>query len=186
MATANEIATRALRRLGVVDATEDPAAHDVQFCTDMLASIIAEWDVYGMAGEVQPLDARFEKGLIAVLAVSVAETFNKEPGPILMRDAEAGEESLMSAFVPVRSQKIDNALLRMSGGPFNGGCRALPAPGIQEWQAGVDYRLGVEVYSGSYIYRATQGGVSSVAPTGTESAITDGGVIWQFDRVYGG
>jgi hypothetical protein len=186
MSTANELATKALRRLGVVDATEDPAAADVLFCTDMLASMIAEWDVFGMAGEVQPLDARFEKGLIAMLAVSVAETFNKEPGPILMRDAEAGEESLMSAFVPVRSQQIDNALLRMSGGPFNGGCRALPAPGVPEWTAGTDYRMGALVYSGSYIYRATQAGTSSTAPTGTESAITDGSVIWQFDRVYGG
>ena len=32
-----------------------------------------------MAGEVQPLDARFEKGLVAMLAVAVAETLNKSP-----------------------------------------------------------------------------------------------------------
>ena len=86
-----------------------------------------------------------------------------------MRDADMGEEAIMSAFVPVRAARIDNALLRMSGGPFSGGCRALPAPGVPEWQAGLDYRMGASVYLGSYIYRATQPGTSGgTGPTRNE------------------
>ena len=49
MSTANEIATKALRRLGA-DAQENPAAADVQFCVDMLSSMIAEWFRHGRRG----------------------------------------------------------------------------------------------------------------------------------------
>ena len=59
MATATQISTRALRRLGVFDALESPSAMDVAAATEALTAMIASWEAEGLSGDVLPIDSRF-------------------------------------------------------------------------------------------------------------------------------
>lgn len=189
MATANDIAVKALRRLGLINAGESAAAADIALCADALSSLIASWDNLGFVGETLPIAARFEHGLVAMLAVRVAEDFGVSPGPILRRDASDGEDSLLAAFVPVRAASVDNALIAMSGGASAGyAMRRLNRPPLAEWAGGYDYKLGDRAYNGSSIYLCTTAGTSASAggPSGSGSEISDGSVIWQWERVFGG
>jgi hypothetical protein len=190
MATANEIATKALKRLGLVNSGESPAAADVSDAVDALSSMIAAWDTRGFVGETLPLATRFEHGVVAMLAVRLAESYGKTPGPILLRDAADGEESLLAAFMPVRQAKVDNALISMSGGASAGYAmrRLNRSTAPTEWAGGYDYSLGDRVYNGAGIYLCVTAGTSasSGGPTGTSSAVVDGSVTWQWERVYGG
>lgn len=186
MATATDISTKALKRLGLVNSGESPGASDIAFCNDALSTLIASWDCGAFVGEVLPLAARFERAVISVLAVDVAEAFGVSPGPILMRDAMRGEQQLNAAFVPIPAAQIDHALLMLPSNcpvDFTKTTDRLP-----EWDGSADYRPGDRVWNGLYIYLCTQGGVSAVSggPAGTASGITDGTVEWQFERVFGG
>lgn len=186
MATASEISTKALKRLGLVNAGESPEAAMISDCNDALSSMIAGWDCGGLVGEVLPLASRFEEGVIAMLAVRMAENYGTQPGQILMRDAQRGESQIQAAFIPIPYASVDNALLMMPSA-----CYALALPvndSLLEWDGSTEYGLGDRVYNGSYIYLCTTAGTSDSTggPTGTNSAISDGGVVWQFERVYGG
>lgn len=186
MATATEISTKALRRAGIVNAAETPAAHDIAFCNDMLSSMIAAWDCNGLTGEVLPLASRFEEGVIAILAVKAAESFGVSVGPVLQRDADRGERQLLAHFVAIPNLRIDNALLSL---PSNDYCRAIPViDRVPEWDTSTAYGLGDRVFNGSYIYLCTTAGTSAASggPASTSASISDGTVTWQFERVYGG
>lgn len=186
MATATEISTKALKRLGLVNSGESPEAAMISDCNDALSSMIAAWDCGGYVGEVLPIASRFEEGLIAMLAVRMAENFGTSAGPILMRDADRGERQLNAAFIPIPTAQVDHALRMMSSNLCVDFTEALDY--LPEWHGSTDYGLGNRVFNGSYIYLCVTAGTSasSGGPTGTNSAITDGTVVWQFERVYGG
>jgi hypothetical protein len=186
MATANEIATKALKRLGLVNSGESPAAADVSDAVDALSSMIAAWDCGGFTGETLPLASRFEEGVTAMLAVRLAENYGKTPGPILMRDAGRGEQQLNSAFIAVPYAQVDNALLLMSSAPYP--VTTAVNDRLPEWEGSTEYLLGDRVYNGAGIYLCVTEGTSasSGGPTGTSSAVVDGSVTWQWERVYGG
>lgn len=57
-----------------------------------------------------PFDASLEAGVVAMLAVRLAEDYGKTPGPVLARDAERGERQLEAAFLHVPKAKFDAAL----------------------------------------------------------------------------
>jgi len=59
-----------------------------------------------------PFDASLEAGVIAMLAVRLAEDYGKTPGPVLLRDAERGERQLEAAFLHVPKAVFDPALTR--------------------------------------------------------------------------
>lgn len=61
-----------------------------------------------------PFGAEHEAGVIALLAARLAEDYGKTPGPVLLRDAERGEERLRAAFIPVLPATFDTALVRTS------------------------------------------------------------------------
>lgn len=106
MSTATEIATKALKRINVIGAGETPAAPDLADSIDALNAMIASWEADGLSGDTLPLDKRFEQGIIALLAVRLAEDFGKSPGPVLMRDAANGWaalQGLSSLFLSRRS-----------------------------------------------------------------------------------
>lgn len=186
MATANEIATKALKRLGLVNSGESPAAADVSDAVDALSSMIASWDCGSVTGEALPLAARFEEGVIAMLAVRMAEPYGKTPGPVLLRDAARGEAQINAAFIAIPNARVDNALLIMSSAPYP--VTTAVVDRLPEWEGSADYLLGDRVFNGANIYLCTTEGTSAASggPTGTTSAITDGSVIWQWERVYGG
>ncbi len=59
-----------------------------------------------------PFDAKLEGGVVALLAVRIAEDYGKTPGPILLRDADRGEKQLQAAFLTVPRAQFDIALTR--------------------------------------------------------------------------
>lgn len=59
-----------------------------------------------------PFDASQEAGVVAMLAVRLAEDYGKTPGPVLLRDANRGEERLRAAFTHVPRASFDTALTR--------------------------------------------------------------------------
>lgn len=59
-----------------------------------------------------PFDASLEAGVVALLAVRLAEDYGKTPGPILARDADRGEKQLQAAFLSVPRSTFDLGLTR--------------------------------------------------------------------------
>lgn len=185
MATATEIATRSLRRLGVIDSLENPAGADVTAATEALTAMLASWEAEGLSDEATPLDGRFEQGVVALLAVRLAEEYGKTPGPILMRDAKQGWDALLAAFHVVKPHTFDAAL---QTGCY--GYRTLDtseAGDYEEWQESTEYALRTRAYLNGNLYEVTTAGTSgSTGPTGTGHGITDGTVTWVWRRTVQG
>ena len=139
-----------------------------------------------LSGDTLPLEARFEQGVVAMLAVRVAEDYGKTPGPVLLRDAEDGKRALDGAFFAVPQQKFDAGLIYTGQdtteillGQTNGDYAA--------WQASTAYLVRETVTNLGLIYECVTAGTSasSGGPTGTNSEITDGTLTWCFRRVDG-
>lgn len=183
MATATEIATRALKRLKVVPAGGTPSAADLQDAIEALEAMIDSWEGEGLSGDVLPLDGRFEQGVIAMLAVRLAEDYGQSPGPVLMRDAEDGKASIRAAFIPAPEAVFDSGLVGVS--------RYYRLHGAQEvlakWEPATQYTLRQYVSNGANLYECITSGTSAASggPTGTESEITDGTAVWCWRRVLG-
>lgn len=187
MATATEICTRALKRLSVVGAGETPAAADIADMTDALNAMIASWETQGLSGDVLPLDARFERAIVALLAVDQAETYGKTPGPILMRDADEGWNAIQAAFFAVPLSSFDRSL-KWTGnytdyGYFLGNGIDVNA----QWTAITDYPLRQIISNAGNVYECTTAGTSAASggPTGTGSDIADGTCVWVWRHVDG-
>ena len=110
MSTAQQIATRALRRIRVVGSEDTVSAADMQAATDALDAMIASWEAFGLSGDVLPLSGRFDQAITAMLAVRLAEEYGKEPGPVLLRDATDGWGSIQSAHLVVPASTFDSGL----------------------------------------------------------------------------
>lgn len=106
MATATELSTKALKRIGVVN----PSAEDVSDANDALNEMINSWKADGYEVTL-PLNAKFDHGIIAMLSVRVAEDYGKEPGPILARDAANGLLQIQAAYLTVPASTFDFGLL---------------------------------------------------------------------------
>ena len=79
MATATEIATRALRRIRVLSPDETISDADLTACKDALNAMVASWEAGALSGDTLPLEARFEQGVVAMLAVRMAADYGKVP-----------------------------------------------------------------------------------------------------------
>ena len=161
----------------MIDALESPSAADTAHATEALSAMIASWETYQLAGDILPIDARFEQGVTALLAVRLAEDYGKTPGPVLMRDADNGWTALLAAFLSVRPQTFDNVL---QVGRY--GYRQLDttyAKDLSVWSPETQYELYTRAYWGGQIYGVTTAGTSGTdGPSGTGSDITDGTVVW--------
>lgn len=175
MATATEISTRALRRIGAIDALQSPSAADVAAATEALNAMIASWEAEGLSGDVLPLDSRYEQGVVAMLAVRISEEYGKTPGPVLARDAANGWSALQAAYIATPEASFDTALL-------TGTYRYQPNDEIPAltWQASTVYTLRAFVTNNANLYELHTAGTSasSGGPTGTGSEITDGTCVW--------
>ena len=184
MATATEISQRALKRLAVVTAGETAAAIDVQDATEALNAMIAAWEAEWLSGDTLPLDPRFEQGIIAMLAVRLAPDYGITPSPVLLRDADRGEENLRAAFFTVPQSSYDNALVR-TGVNYTFGTLAGNTPSnYGPWQASTAYNLRLYAVNNANLYEVKTAGTSAATggPTGTAADITDGTVVWVWRR----
>lgn len=178
MATATEIATSALRRLNVVDALSSPSAAHVDSATAALTAMLASWEGQWLSGDVLPLDARFEQGIVALLAVRLAEDYGKTPGPVLLRDAKDGWAAIQGAFWAVPTQRFESGLI-YSGQPTLIGVTSVPVAG-DDWLASQAYTGRIVVRNVNNLYELVTEGTSAASggPTGTGSSITDGTCVW--------
>ena len=180
MATATEISQRALKRLGIVNSGETAAASDVADATEALNAMIAAWEAGWYSGDTLPLDPRFEQGIIAQLAVRISEDYGVQPGPVLLRDAEAGMMQMQAAFFTVPASSFDKGLTQ-SGTNYTYGTLAGTGPANHApWQASTAYTLRLYAVNNANLYEVKTAGTSaaSVGPTGTGSDIADGTVVW--------
>jgi hypothetical protein len=185
MATATEIATKALKRINVIASGETPAAADLIDATDALNAMIAAWEIDGLSGDVLPIDARFEQGVTALLAMRLAEDYGKTAGPILQRDAANGWAGLQAAFFAVPQSSFDRALKWTGNYTDYGFFLGNEIETNSRWFTGTDYQLRDTVTNLGNIYECTTAGTSGAGPTGTGDNITDGTVVWIWRRVDG-
>jgi hypothetical protein len=184
MATATEIATRALRRLQVIDPLEQPPALDVQHAEKALNAMLSAWEADGLSGDKIPFDTRFEQAIIDILAVRLADDYGKAPSAILLRDAQRGERQIDAAFLAVPEATFDAALVQRVGAENYSYAALESVPNYAPWQANTAYTLRMFVIKDANLYEVVTAGTSgSTGPTGTAGEITDGTVTWCWRRV---
>lgn len=187
MATAQQIATSALRRIKIIAADETPAAADMDLATGALDAMIASWEAEGLSGDVLPLDSRFEHGIIAMLALRLTDEFGKEPTQLLVRDADRGWRQLQAAFFAVPLSQFDYGV--KDTGQDSPSSDVLlgntPTPyGV--WQSSTAYVERQSVIWNGHIYECTTAGTSgTIGPSGTGTTVTDGTVTWCWRRATG-
>lgn len=179
MSSSAQIVARALKRLRVIAPGEDPSADDAADGLATLNAMIASWEGKGVkvSGDV-PLDARFEQGVIAMLAVRLAPDYGKQVDAVTASDAEDGWRALQAAFNPVPKAQFDTALRNMPSQRYWGGVGSVPL-----WQVKHEYGVGDRVQSSGRLYECTVAGTSgALRPLGSSQSIPDGSVTWKWVR----
>jgi hypothetical protein len=181
------IAARALRRLKVIGAGATPSAESADDAVQALVDMHASWNAEGLVVPALPLDERFDQGLVAMLAVRLAEDYGKTPGPVLTRDAQNGEAQIHAAFFPVPASRFDNTIIHTGHYADVGYIIGAGDENYMVWEPNTDYALRRYVRNGANLYESTVAGTSAATggPTGTDQAIVDGTVTWVFRRVVG-
>jgi hypothetical protein len=187
MATATQISTRALRRIGAIPSGATPPAQDIADATDELNGMIASWEAYGLSGDVLPLDGRFENAVVDMLALRLCDPFGVTPTPRLEQDAADGWNSIQAAFFAVPKSRFDNALAYTGHYTDVGYIIGDVTDSISNWQGSTAYSLRQCVVNNANVYECIEAGTSDVSggPTGTGAEIVDGSAIWCWRRVVG-
>lgn len=187
MATATEIATKALKRIRVIASGETPAAADLSDAKDALDDMIAAWEGVSLSGDTLPLDKRFTQGIIAMLAVRLCPDYGKQPDAVLAQQARDGWLMLQAAFFAVPQSSFDRALKWTGNYTDYGFFLGNEIDAASLWTASTDYALRDTVSNQGNIYECTTAGqsASSGGPTGTGDSITDGTAVWVWRRVDG-
>lgn len=184
MATATEIATKALKRIRVTGAGETPSAADVADATDALDEMIAGWAAEGLTGDTLPLQDRHQEGVVALLAVRLAEDYGKQVGPILARAAEDGWTRLQAEFIQPGKVTFDWALIRT---PSRFALPSVPFAGVRPWTPDTVFALGYQVANEGNIYVCIVAGTSGTGagPSGTGMNQADGSCVWDYVQSIG-
>lgn len=183
MATATEISTKALKRIRVIASGETPSAAETQDAIDALNAMIASWGAEGLSGDPLPLDAKYEAGIIAMLAVRLAPDYGKQPDAVLTRDANNGWRQLQAAFITPSEPVFDWALIRTPSRRFP---YTYPLDGTIPWRAYTSFSLANYVTNAGNVYICIQAGISgSNGPTATVGTVADGTCVWEFVEPIG-
>jgi len=174
-----QIVKRAMTRLRLLDANEDPTAADAANGLQALNAMIAGWTADGIniSADV-PLPSEHEEGVVAMLAVRLADDFGATLTPIVVRDATAGMARLQSSYLSAPLSRFDTALLR-----------GIPSVAItyitalDDWAASTAYLEFARVANNRRQYQCIVAGTSSSTGNGPHSdgpEITDGTVTWRY------
>lgn len=185
MATTTQVATRALRRLGVLTAEETITAADLSAATDALNAMVSSWEASALSGDTLPLDARFESAIVAMLAVRLAEEYGRTVGPVLARDADEGWAAILGAFFHVPTQTFDAGLLSTAQNRYSAALIGQITGDYAAWQSATNYAVMQSVINSGSVYECITAGVSGTGtgPAGTGTEIADGTVVWCWRRV---
>lgn len=188
MATATEIATRALKRIGKTDSYTSPDSADVSDATEELNALIASFEAEGLSGDVLPLDSRFENAVVDMLVVRIAPLFGVPVDDLMRRNYDAGWTQMQAAFTPVPASRFENALRYTGHYTDIGYIIGDPTELIANWEASTAYVVRQCVVNSGNVYECVTAGTSDTSggPTTTAAEITDGTVIWCWRRVDGG
>ena len=118
MATVLNILTRALKRINVVDAGEDVDAGDAETALEAYNEMLFAWvndnvDVNHAEQTLTDtfaLDNRHQQGVIALLAVRLADDYDEEPTRKLLEDADSGWIALQIDYQVTEPPRFDAAL----------------------------------------------------------------------------
>lgn len=179
MSSSAQIVQRALKRLRLLQPGETPSAEDAADGLAALNAMIAGWQADGLevTGDV-PLAARFEEGVVALLAVRLAPDYGMDaPGQVLA-DAQTGLQRLQAAFFTVPTSQFDYALTNSNTQSAPNGCGP-----VTQWAQKTAKAVADRVQSNGHIYTCTTAGTTGILrPLGTASSIPDGTVVWAFER----
>ena len=187
MTTNAVLATRALKRIRVIGAEEDPAAADQADVIQALVDMHASWTADGLTVPGLPLETRFDQAVIAMLAVRVAGDFGRALDEVLVRDARRGERQVKAAFFGVPASRFDDAVKNTGHNYSDGIILGQSEENYSNWQASSAYRLREFVINNADLYECITAGTSAASggPTGNSSFIADGTVTWVWRRIVG-
>ena len=116
MSTSAEIVTAALRRLRIYDSHQDPTAVDMRDGQKALDLMLASWSAHGVNVDAAfPIPAMHERGIVALLAMNLADDYRKMPGPSVQKDAEDGWRALEAAYIVAPNATFDGGIIRTQG-----------------------------------------------------------------------
>jgi hypothetical protein len=177
MSTSAEIVTRALKRLGLVEPGESPAAADAEDGLAALNAMIAGWEADGInVSPDVPLPAKHEEGVTALLAVRLAPDYNRTPSPLVFADAEKGMERLYADYISAPIAAFDSALHMPS-------VYTTLISDTDDWAVSTAYAEFDRVEANRKIYECIVAGTSASSGDGPHSSgpeISDGTVTWRF------
>ncbi len=124
--TMNDIVTRALKRLRVVNARETVEAIHATEGLEALNDMMHAWKAAGVdvdhdtleATDDFPLDEEFVQGAAALLAVRLADSHGMDVSDGTARDAQQGWEGLQAEFCQKPAQAVADLALRRTGRNF--------------------------------------------------------------------
>jgi hypothetical protein len=174
-----QIVARALKRINVVAAGEDPSAGDAADGLAALNAMIAGWAADGInVSPDVPLPSKHEEGVIALLAVRLAPDYGREPAALVYEAANEGMYRLEADYISAPLAQFDTALIDM---PSRG---LMTLTSVDDWVASTAYDLGDKVLADDrHIYQCIIAGTSGLAasePHGTADEFLDGTVTWRF------
>jgi hypothetical protein len=181
MSSSAQIVARALKRINVVAAGEDPSAGEAADGLAALNAMIAGWaaDGINISPDV-PLPSKHEEGVVAMLAVRLAPDYGRMPSPLVMEAANEGLYRLESDYISAPLATFDSALRDM---PSRG---LVLTSAITDWAATTAYSVGDKVLADDrHNYECIIAGTSgSTGPHGTADEFLDGTVTWRFVGFY--
>jgi len=182
MSTSAQVVRMALRRLNVVARGEEVAPEDAADGLEILNNMIAAWATNGVRVQTDvPLPPRHKKGIIAMLAVEMAPTFNKTPSDLLLAEASEGWSALQAEYFKVPRLRHDAALTSFASQhqAWDG------VSDYQDWKPKREYAVGDYVVNEGRLYQCDVAGMSaaSVGPVTYDSAEIDGTVTWRFVQI---
>jgi hypothetical protein len=178
MSSSAQITTRALKRLGLVEPGESPAAADAEDALAALNAMLAGWQADGInVSPDVPLPAKHEEGVVALLAVRLAPDYGKEASPQVYADASKGMRRLQADYITPALSRFDLAMTDTSA-------RWLTTiAATNAWAVSTAYAEADRVEANRKIYECIVAGTSASTGNGPHSSgavITDGTVTWRF------
>ncbi len=178
MSSSAQIVTRAMRRLRLLDENEDPSAAQSSLGITALNAMIAGWqgDGINVSADV-PLPSEHEEGVVAMLAMRLADEYGAVPGQIVIRDADRGMARLQAAYLSAPLAKFDTALKTVPSVAIS------YVNAIDDWVAATAYVAFDRVAANRRQYECIIAGTSASTGNGPASAgpeITDGTVTWRY------
>ena len=111
MATTSEIVTRAFRRLNVIRPNANPSSAQADYGLNAFNEMIDSWAGSGVdVTDDLPLAAKYEAGLVALLAMRLSGDYGIQPPPQIALDARDGWLTLQAGFISAPTADFDDTL----------------------------------------------------------------------------